>query len=66
MVKIGHPSMSEAFEPPTYIINGQFEPTSKFDAIEEYFRGDWRGGQKISKIFIAQRFYQISPNSIQA
>ena len=47
MVKIGHPSMSEA-------------------VIEQYFLGDWRSGQEISKIVITQRFYQISPNLTQA
>ena len=33
---------------------------------EEYFDGDWRQGQEISKIVITQRFYQISPSSTQA
>ena len=68
MVKVGHPSMSGAFEPPPLdwspIWRGQ--STSKLDVIKEYFRGDWRSGQEISKIVITQRFYQISPNSTQA
>ena len=33
---------------------------------EEYFDGDWRQGQEISKIVITQRLYQISPSSTQA
>ena len=33
---------------------------------EEFFSGDWRKGQEISKIVITQRFYQISPSSTQA
>ena len=65
MVKIGHPSISAAFEPPPLDL-GVFRSTSKFGVIEEYFRGDWRSGQEIGKIVITQRFYQISPNSTQA
>ena len=38
---------------------------SKF-IFEEYFDGDWRQGQEISKIVITQRFYQISSSSTQA
>ena len=69
MVKIGHPSMSEAFEPPPLgwgYWEGRFPATSELDIFEEYFRGDWRLGQAMSKIVITQRFYQISPNSTQA
>ena len=66
MVKIGHPSMSGAFEPPFMDWRGQFESMSKLDVIQEYFHGDWRSGQEISKIVITQRFYQISPYSTQA
>ena len=33
---------------------------------EEYFYGDWRQGQEISKIVITKRFYQISSSSTQA
>ena len=33
---------------------------------EEFFNGDWRKGQEISKIVITKRFYQISPSSTQA
>ena len=33
---------------------------------EEYFNGDWRQGQEISKIVITKRFYQVSLNSTQA
>ena len=65
MVKIGHPSISGAFEPPPLDL-GVFRSTSKLGVIEEYFRGDWRSGQEIGKIVITQRFYQISPNSTQA
>ena len=64
MVKVGHPSMSGAFEPPLLDWSGLSK--SKLDVIQEYFRGDWRSGQEISKIVITQRFYQISPYSTQA
>ena len=33
---------------------------------EEFFSGDWRKGQEISKIVITQRFYQISSSLTQA
>ena len=33
---------------------------------EEFFSGDWRKGQEISKIVITKRFYQISSSSTQA
>ena len=33
---------------------------------EEHFNGDWRKGQEIRKVVIAQRLYQISPDSTQA
>ena len=66
MVKIGDPSMSGAFEPPTLDSLGRLPSMSKLDVIEEYFRGDWRSGQEIGKIVITKRFYQISPNSTQA
>ena len=66
MVKIGHPSMSGAFEPPPLGWLGRLPSMSKLDVIEEYFGGDWRSGQEIRKIVITQRFYQISPNSTQA
>ena len=33
---------------------------------EEYFNGDWRSGQEISKVVITQRLHQISQNSTQA
>ena len=33
---------------------------------EEFFNGDWRKGQEISKIVITKRFYQISSSSTQA
>ena len=65
MVKIGHPSMSEAFEPPPLEF-GILPSKSKLGVIEEYFVGDWRSGREISKIVITQRFYQISPYSTQA
>ena len=64
MVKVGHPSMSGAFEPPRLHWSGLSK--NKLDVIQQYFRGDWRSGQEISKIVITQRFYQISPNSTQA
>ena len=39
---------------------------SQNSIFEEFFSGDWRKGQEISKIVITQRFYQISPSSTQA
>ena len=67
MVKIGHLSMSGAFEPPKYITAPLDEQSQReLGVIEEYFEGDWRSGREISKIVITQRFYQISPNSTQA
>ena len=33
---------------------------------EEYFNGDWRSGQEISKVVITHRLHQISHNSTQA
>ena len=57
--------MSGAFEPPPLDWLGRFPSMSKLDNIEEYFRGDWRLGQEITKIVITQRFYQTSPNSTQ-
>ena len=73
MVKIGHPSMSAAFEPP----EPAFEPPerksfggvmskSTLDVIEEYFNGNWRLGQEIHEVAITQRLYQTSPTSTQA
>ena len=66
MVKIGQPSMSEAFEPQPLGDFGHRPVTSTLDVIEEYFSCDWRSGREISKIVITQRFYQISPYSTQA
>ena len=66
MVKIGDPSMSEAFEPPPADDSGRFSSKSKLGVIEEYFHGDWRLGQDISKVVITQRFYQVSSNATQA
>ena len=63
MVKIGDPSMSEAFEPPE---QWWVKSKSTLYAIEEYFNGDWQKGQEISKVTITQRLYQISPYSKQA
>ena len=39
---------------------------SQNSIFEEFFSGDWRKGQEISKIVITQRFYQISSSSTQA
>ena len=65
MVKIGHSSMSEAFDPPQYSWKaGMSKSTSH--VIEEYFDGDWRKGQEIHKVVITQRFYQTSPHLTQA
>ena len=33
---------------------------------EENFNDDWRSGQEVHKVVITQRFYQTSPNSMQA
>ena len=63
MVKIGHPSISGAFD-----LKQTYWSTSKStqDVIEEYFFGDWRKGQDIRKVVITRRFYQTSPNTTQA
>ena len=73
MVKIGHLSLSEKFDPPnskwhTVVGLGQSWNNSKstLDVIEEYFYGDWRKGREIQKVIITQRLYQISSNSTQA
>ena len=66
MVKIGHLSMSGAFEPPPADWRGQFPSKSTLDVIEEYFNGDWRLGQEVHKVIITQRLYQTSPDSTQA
>ena len=69
MVKIGHPSISGAFEPPRldYFGGGLRLPSkSTSNIIEEYFNGDWRDGKEIHKVVITQRLYQTSPNSTQA
>ena len=63
MVKIGHPSMSEAFEPPDH---ERSKSKTSMNAIEEYFNGDWTEGQEIGKVIITQRLYQTSPYSKQA
>ena len=60
MVKIGHPSMSGAFEPP------ERGSKSTLDVIEEYFNGNWRVGQEIHEVVITKRLYQTSPTSTQA
>ena len=65
MIKIGQPSMSGAFKPPSPD-SEVLRSKSRLGVIEEYFRGDWRSGQAISKIVITQRLYQISTNSTQA
>ena len=65
MVKIGHPSMSAAFEPPGSGWDGP-KGKSKLDFIEEYFDGNWREGQEIHEVVITQRLYQTSPTSTQA
>ena len=39
---------------------------SQNSIFEEFFSGDWRKGQEISKIVITQRFYQISSSLTQA
>ena len=44
----------------------KIQPLEAPDIFEEYFDGDWRKGQEISKIVITRRFYQISPSSTQA
>ena len=67
MVKIGHSSMTEAFESSEfnwYI--GQLLSNSKLGVIEEHFNGNWRLGEEISKVVVTQRFHQTSPNSTQA
>ena len=66
MVKIGHPSISGAFEPPYVVDDGPFPSMSRSNIIEEYFNGDWRKGQEIHNVVITQRLYQTSPNSTQA
>ena len=67
MVKIGHSSMSGAFESPDPDwLTGELLSKSKLDIIEEHFNGDWRVGEEISKVVVTQRFYQTSPNSTQA
>ena len=68
MVKIGHPSISEAFDPPFEFGQREGWATSKstLDVIEEYFYGDWRYGQEIHEVVITQRLYQTSSNSTQA
>ena len=73
MIKI---EQLEAPEPPTkfdfleYLDgnNGRssFKKELSKSIFEEFFNGDWRQGQEISKIVITQRFYQISPSSTQA
>ena len=65
MVKIGHPSMSAAFEPPE---SGRYGPKGKstLDVIEAYFDGNWREGQEIHEVVITKRLYQTSPTSTQA
>ena len=65
MIKIGHPSMSAAFEPPFISYYGP-HPKSTLDVIEEYFDGNWREGQEIHEVVITQRLYQTSPTSTQA
>ena len=66
MVKIGHPSMSGAFEPPKLDFVGKIESKSTLDVIEEYFNGNWRLGQEIHEVAITQRLYQTSPTTTQA
>ena len=68
MVKIGHPSISGAFDPPfeDYFSEDWVLSKSTLDVIEEYFNGDWRYGQEIHEVVITQRLYQTSPNSTQA
>ena len=66
MVKIGHPSISEAFEIPPLNDFGRLRSRSTSDIIEEYFNGDWRKGKEIRNVVITQRLYQTSPNSTQA
>ena len=39
---------------------------SQNSIFEEFFSGDWRKGQEISKIVITKRFYQISSSLTQA
>ena len=66
MVKIGHPSMSEAFDPPPLDWEGQLLSKITLDVMEEYFNGDWRTGNEFHKVIITQRLYQTSSNSTQA
>ena len=66
MVKIGHSSMSGAFEPTRRDWSGDLASKSTLDIIEEYFDGNWREGQEIHEVVITQRLYQTSPNSKQA
>ena len=66
MVKIGHPSMSAAFEPPEPKWFGGVVSKSTLDVIEEYFNGNWREGEEIHEVVITQRLYQTSPTSTQA
>ena len=67
MVKIGHPSISSAFEPPSPDYRTTRLPSkSTSNIIEEYFNGDWRKGHEIQRVIITQRLYQTSPNSTQA
>ena len=49
----------------SYLEKFQSKELSK-SIFEEFFSGDWRKGQEISKIFITKRFYQISSSSTQA
>ena len=66
MVKIGHPSISGAFELPRQNRRGRLPSRSTSDIIEEFFAGDWRKGKEICNVVITQRLYQTSPNSTQA
>ena len=49
----------------SYLEKFQSKELSK-SIFEEFFSGDWRKGQEISKIVITKRFYQISSSSTQA
>ena len=65
MIKIGHSSMSGAYEPPFRDYRGWLPSKSTRDVIEDYFDGDWRSGKEVYKVVITQRLYQTSPNSTQ-
>ena len=66
MIKIGYPSMSEAFEPPVQTWSGVLPSQSTLDIFEEYYNDEWRKGTEIREVVVSQRLYQIDFNSTQA